>query len=411
MNSRDVGGVAEMDGDVVPERKERVPRVLFVLNHAGAGGTERYLETLVSHLVPSRMEAMLVYNEEGPLLDRLRALGIRCEKFPMRSRFDVRAAFRLLRIARRFDADVIHSMFLREHYLAAMAHLLGCRSRRMCTVHLMLEQVSNPPVYWLDRFVYRGMDAIITVCRKLGEQMQSAYGIPADRIHPILNGVVPSEASAQEIAADRERIRQELGISNESTLYLTAGRFSEEKGYDFLLEAIRRFCVQKVQSSGTAQKERFLFAGDGPLLPVIREQLDKQDLADGVILAGYRRDLPALLHAADVYVSPSRTEALSLSILEAMDAGLPVIATAVGGTPELIHAEWGNGRLVPYGDADALGEVIASLASDADVRRVMGNSGKVLLREKFALDAMLRQTAALYDAMYPGMAPGQTAHP
>ena len=406
MNSRGVGGVAEMDGDVVPERKERVPRVLFVLNHAGAGGTERYLETLVSHLAPSRMEAMLVYNEEGPLQNRLQALGIHCEKLPMRSRFDIRAAVRLLHIARRFDADVIHTMFLREHYLVAMAHLLGCRARRMCTAHLMLEQVSSPPLYWLDRFVYRGMDAIITVCRKLGEQMQSAYGIPADRIHPILNGVVPSEASAQEITADRERIRQELGISNESTLFLTAGRFSEEKGYDFLLEAIRRIRVQRAQIPRTAQKERFLFAGDGPLLPEIREQLDKQVLADGIILAGYRRDLPALLHAADVYVSPSRTEALSLSILEAMDAGLPVIATAVGGTPELIRAEWGNGRLVAYGDVGALGDAIATLASDADLCREMGNRGKELLRAQFTLDAMLRQTAALYDGLHPGMTSG-----
>ena len=158
--------------------------------------------------------------------------------------------------------------------------------------------------------------------------------------------------------------------------------------------------------SRTAQKERFLFAGDGPLLPEIREQLDKQVLADGIILAGYRRDLPALLHAADVYVSPSRTEALSLSILEAMDAGLPVIATAVGGTPELIRAEWGNGRLVAYGDVGALGDAIATLASDADLCREMGNRGKELLRAQFTLDAMLRQTAALYDGLHPGMTSG-----
>ena len=284
-------------------------------------------------------------------------------------------------------------------------------------MHLMLEEVSSPPVYWLDRSVYRGMDAIITVCRKLGEQMQVAYGLPADRIHPVLNGVVPSEASAREIAADRERIRQEFQIPGSTTVFLTAGRFSEEKGYGFLLDGIRCFTRLREQDARQntdspedvrflsedvrhlSEDVRFLFAGDGPLLPEIREEIRKRGLEHHVLLAGYRQDLPALMHAADVYVSPSRTEALSLSILEAMDAGLPVIATAVGGTPELIRPEWENGRLVAYGAVDAMGESIALLASGADLRQEMGSRAKEVVKSRFSLEGMLRQTAALYDQL------------
>ena len=97
-------------------------------------------------------------------------------------------------------------------------------------------------------------------------------------------------------------------------------------------------------------KVRFVLAGDGPMLPGFEQKLRQEGLTEVIRPVGYRQDLPALLRAADVYVSPSRTEAMSLSILEAMAAGLPVVATGrVGGTPELIRPEWGNGLLVPFG--------------------------------------------------------------
>ena len=117
------------------------------------------------------------------------------------------------------------------------------------------------------------------------------------------------------------------------------------------------------------------------------------------MLAGYRRDLPALLQAADVYLSPSRTEAMSLSILEAMAAGLPILATDVGGTPELVRQEWKNGLLVPYGEADALADGIAVFLRDASTRGDMGVRAAAAVAAHFTRARMLDRTAAVYEQL------------
>lgn len=379
--------------------ERQVPRVLFVLNHAGAGGTERYIETLVSGLVPQRMAAMLAYNETGPLVGRLAALGVTCRQTPLRSRFDLRAAREIARIAEEFGADIIHCMFLREHYLVWLARLFGLKAQPMATVHLMLDQASSPPLLWLDKAVYRGMGAILTVCEKLGEQMRAAYGLSGTRVRTVPNGVVPVRRDPDNAAVDRERVRRELGIPKDAVLFLTAGRFSEEKGYGFLLDGIRVWRQKHHPDEAQLAAVRFVLAGEGPLWDAFAETLRQEGFDKLVLLAGYRRDLPALLQAADVYLSPSRTEAMSLSILEAMAAGLPVLATDVGGTPELVRREWENGLLVPYGEAGALADGIAMFLCGASARCDMGVKAAAAVAAHFTRALMLDRTVAVYEQL------------
>jgi glycosyltransferase involved in cell wall biosynthesis len=375
------------------------PRVLFVLNHAGAGGTERYVESLMGGLVPQGMSAMLAYHEEGPLVARLADMGIPCVRVRMRNRFDLRAARGLARIAREFDADVVHAMFLREHYLLWLARLFGLRARRMATVHLMLEQVARPPLGWVDRAVYRGMAAIVTVCELLATQMRAAYGLGASQVIAIPNGIAVAEAPEGQWAAERTKTRVALDIPDNAVVFLTAGRFSEEKGYFFLLDAIRDWRDKAASEVAGPAPVRFVLAGDGPLLHPFRERLAQEGLTGLVTCVGYRRDLPALMRAADVYVSPSRTEAMSLSILEAMGAGLPVVATAVGGTPELIRPQWDNGLLVPCGDVAALTDALRQMARDEALRLRLGAQGAVVTREHFSESGTHRRTLAVYERL------------
>ena len=236
------------------------PRVLFVLNHAGAGGTERYVETLVAGLVPHAMSAMLVYHETGPLVKRLEARGVPCTLVRMGSRFDLRAARELARVAKTFRADVVHAMFLREHYLLWLARLFGLRARRMGTVHLMLDKVAKPPLRWLDRAVFHGMDTIVAVCDLLATQIRTAYGLGPDKVVSVPNGIVSEDMPKEQATADRTRLRTELGIPEDTVLFLTAGRFSEEKGYGFLLDAIRLLKKASV-SRGNAAAEGSICAG------------------------------------------------------------------------------------------------------------------------------------------------------
>ena len=395
----------------------RRPRVLFLLNHAGRGGTERYVEILVERLVPARIEAVLAYNEDGPLRERLEARGVECIHLPMASRFDRTAARSLAACCRDKRIDVVHAMFLREHYIAWLARFHGCRAARMATVHLMLDRPAKPPMIWLDRAVYRSMAKVVTVCDRLGMQMKAAYGLDGGKLLTVHNGIVPDpvmpgpfspasgdDGSAAErfadarrtaVQADRDAVRAEFGIAPEAVLFLSAGRFTEEKGMGFLIDAIRAW------PGGCPRDVRFLLAGDGALRAGIERAVREAGLADAVRFAGHRTDLPRLLRAADAYVSPSRSEALSLSVLEAMDAGLPVLATDVGGTPELVSPEGGNGMLVAYGDITACASGLARLAAEAGLRAAMGERGNRLARTRFTLDAMVERTAALYREITP----------
>lgn len=386
-----------------------VPRVVYVFNHAGAGGTERYVELLIRELAPRRMKAMLLYNRRGQLVDRLEALGIRCEQVTMRSRFDFVAACAIARLARQFGADTIHAMFLREHYLVRLARLFGCRARQLATVHLMLDKVANPPLKWLDEVVFRGMHRVIAVCGVLAGQLRRGYGLPESQVVAIPNGVRIPVDSGGDRAATRTRIRGELGIAGNAVVFLTAGRFSPEKGYDFLMAGILAW--RKGRLSGTSSPPVcFVLAGEGPTHGEIREMILANGLDGLVLLTGYRGDLPDLLVAADVYVSPSRTEALSLSILEAMASALPILATAVGGTPELVQPVWDNGRLVPFGDAAALAEAIRWMETREPDRKGMGVRAREVVRDHFSLDGMIDRTACLYTELQGSRARGYNVH-
>lgn len=370
----------------------RRPRVLYLFNHAGMGGTERYAETLVSGLAPARMEAFLAWHEDGPLRERMQALGVSCVRIRMRSRFDLAAAWRLAAFCRMQRIDIVHTQFLRERYLVLLSRFFGNRAAHVGSVHLMLDRPAGPPLRWIDRAAFHDADVTIAVCEALRRQLAEAYGLSGDKLVTIFNGVTPAPGMEPDaLAEERRGVRTEFGIAGNETVFLSVGRLSAEKGWMYLIDGIRSFLASNPES-----RCRFLLVGDGPQRNELEQAIALYGLEGVVRLAGYRQDVARILHGADVYVSPSRTEALSLSILEAMDAGLPVIATAVGGTPEMVGDTLGDGILVPYGDVPALSRAMAALAADGAARARMGQGAREAVAASFSLARMVGATEALY---------------
>jgi len=186
------------------------------------------------------------------------------------------------------------------------------------------------------------------------------------------------------VTRSREEIRREMGWPDDRLVFVMPARFSPEKNHVVLLQALARPDERRLPAL-------FYLAGDGPLEEQVRAEVARLGLADSVIFGGFRRDLPALYKAADVFLLCSQYESLPLSIREGMVAGLPVLSTNVGGVAEAVE-DGASGILVPPGDADALAAAIVRMASDAPLRAAMGRRGHEIHREKFDYDNWISRT-------------------
>ena len=192
---------------------------------------------------------------------------------------------------------------------------------------------------------------------------------------------------------DRADMRRELGLSPNTILVGWVGRFEEIKGcFDFLEAA--------GDVAGRFQEVRFLMVGDGPLRGAIEEWIKERGLADRVILTGYRRDIPRVMKALDLYVLTSLNEGQGMGIVEAMAAGKPVVATGVGGVPSVVR-DGETGILVPPGRADMVARALIHLLSNRALARRMGEEGRKrsLL---FTVDGMVRAYLKVYRDLMKG---------
>ena len=177
------------------------------------------------------------------------------------------------------------------------------------------------------------------------------------------------------LSGDREPdLRQEFGFDKNDVVIVSTGRITREKGYDLLWQAIQKL--------GCRDNVKFLIAGDGDYRNEWQSEIEKNGYADRVVLAGYRSDIDAVLNTADIFIICTKHETLCNSILEAYMHALPVIATNVGGIPEIVEHNQ-SGFLVKNGDVDGFASAIDKLISDTGLRKQYGTSGREIVLEKF----------------------------
>jgi len=234
---------------------------------------------------------------------------------------------------------------------------------------------------WLDRRHLRYMDHVVCVSHEQAKRVQRWCGVPRERISVIYNSARCESLACVDRAAARARLL-ELFPRDISPTYLVvgAGRLSPEKGFALLISA-----AEKLHQSGMRDLGVVIF-GEGRLRAALEEQIRRSRLAKQVILAGFRTDLDHVLPGADVVVLPSFTEGMPNVALEAGAAGVPVVATAVGGTPEVI-ADGETGYLVPPGESQAIAQRVAELLRHSSLRERMGASARRRMQEQFSFTA------------------------
>ena len=290
---------------------------------------------------------------------------------------------RLVRLLRRERADVLHT-----HTLAAgnaLARGAGRLARVPVVSHLHIANHFRPAtralLAGLDNVTARLASALVAVSKDTRRAYEE-QGYP-HRIRVVYNGVAAA-------SADANGLREELSIPREAPLVAEVGRLCDVKGQRELIDAIARLPDARAVLVGADLEQ------GGAYERALRRRAEELGVSDRVVFAGYRDDAARVVAAADVFALPSWTEGLPLVVLEAMALGRPVVATTVGGTPELV-ADGETGLLVPPRDVEALTSALKQVLEDEGLRRRLGEAGRRRVAERFSSDAMTRDVLAVYD--------------
>jgi glycosyltransferase involved in cell wall biosynthesis len=310
-------------------------RVLHIIPTLGIAGAERIVASLaVRHRRSGHVAG--VVSLFGPqrtwIEDELAASDIPVFFLGKRPSVDLRMIPRIARAASTFRPDVVHTHLAVLKY-ALPALVMSNRCPVVHTVHNLAQHELERPSRVVHHFAFRLGVAPVAIGERVAESIRVLYGFSPRRIIP--NGIELRGCAPDPIA--RVEIRKELGIPADAPTFMSVGRLAPAKNPGALLHA---FASRRI----LAANAHLLLAGDGPLVRELTKRVDELEVADRVHFLGLRRDVPRLLAAADVFVLASRFEGNPLSVMEAMAAGKPVVATDVGCVPELVTEE--TGRLV-----------------------------------------------------------------
>jgi len=363
--------------------------IVHLITELGTGGAQVALFRLLAGLDRDRfvLNVACLYHGDGAVAGQIRALGIPVTDLGMAGKARLDALWRLDRLLRRERPLVLHSWMFH-------ANLAGRLVGRGAGVPVVITSRRNVNIGggWRERCKRwtAGLDeGVIAVCEGARQAEIERTGVLPDKVVTVYNGVdLPFVVPDPQAVA---RMRRAFGVPTQGLLVGTVGRLHPQKGFASLLAAVARVRER-------LPAIRLLLVGDGALRRDLVARAEALGLAEVVTFAGSRGDVPEILAALDLFVLPSLWEGLPNAVLEAMAAGLPVVATAAGGTPELV-VDGETGLLVPPGDVTALAEAIERLLRDAGLRRKMGEAGRKRVEGHFTIEQTVAQTVALYETL------------
>jgi glycosyltransferase involved in cell wall biosynthesis len=369
-------------------------RVSVVLAESGTsvGGTERVVWELATRLSPARFDVR-VWLSTAPGVDEfaaaLQARDIPVDRVPeVDSRWDwagMLGTWRQLRRAAPRLLHVHHVWPAADRYLAALSGLAGV-PHRIVTEHITGHPHSAAQVALKRRELGRA-DAVTAVCGAVADTLVRDYGIARDRVRVVPNGTDLPEEESEWVPARAWRDR--LGAGPLRPLWVCPARLEEQKGHDVLLDAlaeVRRRGLEWVVAC----------AGDGSCRAALEQRARALGIEGSVRFLGALDDIGPLLTAADAVVLPSRWEGLPLALLEALARGRPVVASAVGGVPEVVE-DGVHGRLVPPGDPVALADALEACHRKPDAALRLGREGARRVREHYTWARVVEGFEAVYD--------------
>jgi glycosyltransferase involved in cell wall biosynthesis len=384
--------VSSPTGEASPFKASTPRRVALVIGQLQQGGAEGQLVHLANGLLSGGYQPVVACLSEvsEPHGSSLRRKGIDVKLFPRKGRADFRRVMALASWLKEEKIDLVHSFLVGANSYAYAAVLIARRPKLIVSSRTTMK-IPGTAARMVHRWVFRHATAVVANSASVREFTMKYYGVPGDRIRVIRNGVVLRDGIGDD---HRRRHRAELGVDDLPVLVVTLGRLSPEKNLSLFVELAEKL-------DGTNPETRFIIVGDGPERQRLESIIRAKSLQHRVIMAGARSDVSGFLSAMDIFVLTSDTEGLPNAVMEAMGAGLPVVASRVGGTHEVV-ADGATGFLVAPGDSDAFIRAISALLQEPQSRVRFGQAGRARIAGEFSVAKMVSGTCRLYDQVCAG---------
>jgi len=373
---------------------QRKYNIVYFIDGLGMGGAERLMVPILRNLSREYFAprvCVFQVRDGNPVAKDLRALEIPVDLLPIPFLRDVTALPRLFKYLKDVKADLVHTQLeLADNLGNIAAKLLHLPS--VSTIHTMPSQkmkIKSKLHQNLELFSLRYFcDLTISVSEEARQFHLGISKAAPNTVRTIYNGIDLRNFADLDHERERASVRKEFGVPGNVKLLTTVAVLRELKGIQFMLRALPAILSAHPSTY-------YLIVGDGSYREALETEADKAGVKDRVIFAGQRSDIPRLLAASDLFILPTLTEALPTVLAEAMAARLPIIASAVGGVPEMV-VDGQNGCLVHPSDPQELSDVCIALLSDFEKQKAMGAAGWQIVNDKFNIQEQIKQLTILY---------------
>jgi len=381
-----------------------------VINNLEIGGAQEVVRTLSAYLIEHGSPTVVCTLRDGPLRSQIEEMGITVEVLPGRNHsflslpiflkeiMGIRKG--LIHLVQKYDIDVVQTHLLRSlDFLVASLKLSFPNLLVFWTVHnyqfeLRADQLPGQrwllkPKKYIHNALYRMISAringFIAVSEEVEQAIHQTIRVDQRRITTISNGV---DVRRYQRKVDRTTIRASLRLKEEDQVMILVGTLKEQKGHSYLIQAAAPLVAQN-------NHLHILFPGDGPLRASLQQQVQQLGLEKHIHFLGSRKDIPDLLAASDYFVLPSLWEGLAMALIEAMATGLPVLATCVSGSQQVV-VPGETGLLVSPGDVDELRRAMIEMTTKPERAKKMGQAGRVRAEALFGADKQADEHLTLF---------------
>jgi glycosyltransferase involved in cell wall biosynthesis len=364
-------------------------RILYIHGISKIGGAETDLLNLLKHIDLQRWDPYVVCPSNGPLLREIEQLKIPVHPMNLPSWRKFKDAFRvplavwsLLKLIRDLQVDLVH---VNDYWWGPIADMACKLTKLPCVVHIRQEIEPRR----IKQYRLRGPGKLIAVSRRI-RHVALESGIDPSRITVVYSGIDTTHSINP---SEGKRVRSQYGITPNQLVIGTVANLFPRKGYEYLIQALAEINQKKPGVHCLIVGE-----GDETYRSKLLDLVDKNGLEKVVTFTGFQQDVPSYIAAMDVFVLPSVIEGFGIVLLEAMAMEKPVVATTVGGIPEIVEDQ-ATGFLVPPKDSSALAQKIIYLLENPSIREKLGQAGRTRVLDRFSTGRMVSQLQSLYEEL------------
>ncbi len=359
-------------------------KILHFIGSLEMGGTENMLLAYLQNTKSDEIEHVVctIYNK-GALIEKFEKSGIRVVSLNISSKlFYPIAFFRFSSMLNLIHPDVVHSYLLQENIIARI--VCKIKGKKLICGKRDTDRYKNPLKVFLDKITL-GLGNLNISNSKAGVEELQMYGVPENKVAYVPNG---KDVYSLEKTLKKMDGKRKMGFSPEEVILCCVARLYKFKGQEYLIKAMPKIIAEN-------QNAKLVLVGDGIMRKELEEICAKLKITERVLFLGERKDVLDILTAADLFVFPSLREGMPGALMEAMAAGLPVIATNIDGNKELVE-DGKNGILVPVQDSEALANAVNKLLGDENMMRNLAKKARDTIKNDFSIDLMVKKLDKIY---------------